>query len=738
MSNPARAPREPTAQQLELSVLPVAYLPPGWRDRSTYYKSLEHVQQVLGTLDMQVCRTIELPRALCVDKELQASAKAPMALAAKGVTSVRVRSDIAVRLVGGVFRLLPEEGPHSKVAVGVASSTKVYASGGVEGAIGRIERAYPKLGAPPPRRPVTRAEAGEALRRCGISLDGVPATYLKPHPLVVAEGSGVMVNPHSDNGFPVLGKWDTPGAAELCQGLALTVRRELEACSDVEGWVREMEASKPWLVALRGKAKADYYTVSKVVGAQMRFYNAFPRHLAMNMQMATQPYEGLARHIHAGSVSHSGIGLTLVRGGAADLVDALQAQLDECGEAYVHVGDDSWVVAIRNGVLVQFALDCSNFDLTQHGDVTREVHGALRSELRRIDPVAAELWHALARERIVVLALSLVRRLKHAGPSGMPLQSKVNDMLMDVMIRRTLASLKGHTEADVAAAVERAGEDMGFSVRLEQYSSAWGETQLASVLERTPFLFIGYYFWAQQGTVAAHCDVARTLAQVPYPSVGWKTARGELELAEAMRLGSISMNLGVPPPNLRAAFAAFREGAVALVERALSVYGDVEDGRLRWAVQENPWAAEALPNLRGLLDALQRPTEVLWARQELPHEVRFVPIGSWADEVDAEEAEAVGRMGIREEARLRPPARVGVYPVLLPSPPIPTHPATGRNDGRPPPTAVWGPNREPRRRALRALRQRRGHSAPDRFWEGEKPSDEATDSSDYSDVWNWE
>lgn len=745
MSNPARAPQQLSSVQLELASLPVAYLPQGWRDRSTKYRRLDEAQRALEALDMDVCSTIVLPRELCLDKEICASDKLALALASKGVTSVRVRSDIAVRLAAKVFGLLPDEGVASKVQVGLSTGVKVFASGGVEGALGRVVLAYPKRDAPAPPRPVSRLEARAALRRCGLSLDGVPSAFLAPYPIVVEEGSQLRLNPHSDNGFPVLGRWDTPGAAERCQGLAISVRQELLRRGDAVGWVRDMQVQKPWLVALRGKAKADYYTVDKVVRAMMRFYNALPRHLAMNMQVATQPFERLSRHISVGSVSRSGIGITLVRGGAADLVDALQEQLDEAGQAYVHVGDDSWVIAIRNGVLVMFALDCSNFDLTQHGSVTAEVHAALREEVARIDPTAADLWYAVARERLVVLALSLVRKLQHAGPSGMPLQSKVNDMLMDVMINRTLASLRGHTEEDVAAAVEQTGADMGFQVRLEQYCSMWGETSLAEMLERHPFLFIGYYFWADRGRVAVHCDVPRTLAQLPYPSVGWKAARGELELMEAMRLGSIAQNLGEAPPALAPAFAAFREQALALTERVITSYGDVDDDRLRWAVQENPWAAEAEPNLKGLLAALQRPPSALWARAELPATVTFIPLGSWADEVDAMEAGLARDLGVRAEALLRPRGATGVRPVALPHTSVSTHPASHQNDGRPPPTAVWGPNRAPRDRALARLKGRRAARMV-RSWDGasslawsewSEDSETAHEESEDS-VWRWE
>lgn len=616
--------------------------------------------------------------------------------------------------------------------------------------MGRLVHYLPKRGALPPRRPVTRGEAQAALRRCGLSLASVPQQARTPFPLVSAD-TQLRVNPHSDNGFPVLGKWDDPGAAELCQKLATTLRtRFVAAGEDVAGCVRELMETQPELVALRGKAKADYYTLDKVAGGMMRYYNAFPRHIALNIQMATQPFERLSRHIAPNTEYHSGIGLTLVRGGAQSLVDALQWQLDERGFAYVHVGDDSWVVVLINDVLIMFALDCSSFDLTQHGDVTQAVHDVLRDELSLIDGTSAQLWHCFMRERLVVLALSVAVRLRHAGPSGAPLQSKVNDMLMDIMITRALAELKGATESEVGDVLKRVGDEMGFVVRIEQYQAAWGETEIRHMLQRQPFLFIGYNFWADDaGRVFCYCDVPRTFSQIVTPSVGWKRAKGEFELAEAMRLGSIAMNFGMPPPQLMLAFETFKSRAKDLVSRQLAVRGDSVDERLRWAVQENPFAAAAEPNLSGLLRVLNRPAAALWASPELPATVTWVPLTeSWAEQMDREDQDVLVELGISPTA-LERPVPLTVRPIPLPTPRATTHPATSANAGRPPPTAIWGPPRPRREQAvLRGTRRRLRRDGVVEYEDTdslytittertERSDDERWSSDDFSDVWGW-
>jgi len=470
-------------------------------------------------------------------------------------------------------------------------------------------------------------------------------------------------------------------------------------------------------VAVRGKAKADYYAQEKVVEGRMRFYNAFPRQMMLNMQTATQVLELNAKHIGQNS-SHSGIGMSLVRGGAAELVAALQRQLDEdLTRAYVHVGDDSWVILKQGAEMCMFALDCSNFDLTQHGAVTEAVHQEVRTELARVDKVAADLWYAYARERLVVTTGSIVRRWKHAGPSGMPLQSKVNDMLMDVMSARVVEALQGSLDEEVIVKVlNDTGEGMGFAVRLEQY---WrGRTvSMVESLTQCPFLFVGYHFHVRDGSVRVHCDVPRMMAQLPFPALKWVATKGELQVTEAMRLGSISLNLGMPTAELEASFAEFRSAAVELLEDTIRRFGDRDDPKLRWAVMENPLAESTKPSLEGLLTAVKRDPAELWMvhETELLSDSVLVDL-DWAEAMEEEERQGDVLAGF---VRRRPPMTPAVRRVPIAPGRTPTHPASLRNDGRPPPTAVWGPDKAPRLRdgigpvARRRLQGQQGNAAFD-------------------------
>lgn len=745
MSNPARAPVELTAAQLSLGVAPDAYFLDFSKvlEKAKALKNLDAASSVLNKLDMERCPAIEIPKELTVIPAAFQKAGPFLALADNGAPVLRVRSAFAKRVINAAYTELPDDGPHGKVAVGAAMRDKFYADAGTRGALGRLEKAYPKLGALPPSEPVTRAEAQAAVLRCGVDMRGKLPAALRPYPLTPKEGdvSGIRVNPKSDNGFPVGMKWEYPGAAEKCMGLAVTMRRGLEEAHRRGGWPgvvewkRTMEREHPYLVALKGKAKADYYSADKLGNLQMRFYNALPRQVMLNMQVSTQVLELNAQHI-LNSSSHSGIGMSLTYGQADDLVDALDRMLRMEGRAYVHVGDDSWVVIKEaSNRLRMFALDCSNFDLTQHGDVTKEVHVALRQELERIDAPSAALWYAFMRDRLVVVTNTLVRRWHHAGPSGMPLQSKVNDLLMDVMINRVLARyVDGLSEAELDALLQDVGDNMGFKVRLEQHwYGAAGSVRAA--LEQVSFLFIGYYFHTdeQTGKVHVHADVARTFAQVPYPNLKWTSTTQELALTEAMRLGSITMNLGLPTPALEQSFLAFRAHAQALVEAQLEKHPEAENDRLRWAVKESPWGPETAPSLRGLLAAMSRDPRKLWLDREpeLPGASELL-YGSWADMVEAEEREkAAGEQSVVDR-----PAAVTVRALRVPHRRVPTHPASAANDGRPPPTAVWGPDKPKR---LVADTQGVGRSGGRRgrvdFVESEDSS-ESTDSDwgmDYAD-----
>lgn len=702
MSNPARAPFELTSVQLALGSAPDSFLPEGFQDNARKYKVIEEAQAALAGLDMDVARTFVIPKELTVSATVLQRNGPTLGMAKAGVPTARPRTDHAKRVVNAGFsKLSKDSGDFSQEVVGRRMRGMVMMDGGTESTLGRLLKAYPKRGEMP-ARPVTRFEAQRALVASGCSLAQLPRAALRPFPLTPKVGGefGVKINTHSDNGFPVLGMWDTPGAPEKVQALAVMLHALFSSSASVWDTLRQLEETQPWLVAVKGKAKADYYSQEKVIAAEMRFYNAFPRQVMLIMQVATQVLELNSQSILTSPTGRSGIGITLVHGGAADLIDVMESQLRMTGDAYVHVGDDSFVACRDGEDMIMFALDCSNFDLTQHATVTLAVHEAVRDELMRVDRVAAELWFAYARERLVVTVGGLVRRFKHAGPSGMPLQSKVNDMLMDVMVTRALADVRGmgqRTEEKVMMVIERVGAAMGFKVRLEQFWRGRAKT-LVEALEQRSFLFIGYYFHVRGGRVLVHTDVPRTFAQLPFPALKWCASKQDLKVKEAMRLGSIMMNLGLPTVELDSAFEVMRTATLAFLDGVIREHGDVADKKLAWAVQDNPWGArltDETPSLSGLARALRRTPESLWRDREpeLPGSSELVIASdNWADEVEADEEITAQLAGVK---LWRPALAPNVRAARRVPTAAPTHAASWRNDGRPPPTAVWTPPKAP-------------------------------------------
>lgn len=721
MSNPAIAPKESTSRQLELSRAPDAFLDPGYAAASRAYKRLDRLSAALGALDVQPRNTFYVPRDLTVDAGILSRRGPTMAVASAGLPVPRVRTSHGKAVVGAAWDNWHDGALGTQCQLGAALQDKVYVTGGAECTIGRLVAAYPRLNNPPPPRPIVGREAREAMVRCGLYGGALPSAALRPYPLLSGD---ITVNPKASNGYPVLGKWETDGAADLCMRLAVGIRGELEQ-QGARAWKRWAEDTKPHLVTLQGKCKADYYGRSKVVEARLRFYNVFPRQVVLNLQVATQPFDANARSLLV--EGHSFSGVTLVRGGAGELVGALDEQLERSGWAYVHMGDDSWIVRADGVSVTMFALDCSNFDLTQHSRTTQAVHEAFREELRRYDGVAADLWYEYARERQVVVSGSACVRMAHAGPSGMPLQSKVNDVLMDVMINRLIEALgdRPFDEHELQAVLEDVSLGLGFSVRLEQYWRGVASS-LYEALEEQPFLFVGYYFGVRGGQVVPMADLVRSLAQMPYPTSGWVTAKQELRVVEAIRLGSIVLNWGLPLRGYDAVFAAVQDRVERLLDEALTFVGDKDTAPYRWAVQETPWGSQLEPSLGGIRRALGA-RKALWSGVELPSVSTLVPVSaSWADMVEIEEEQQANAVGGTARRPL-PIARVA--PLRVQPAVVPTHPPTLRNLGRPPPTAVWGPNKQPR--AVAGGRRVRGVQRV----VSSSDSDVRSDSSWYDDEW---
>jgi hypothetical protein len=543
-------------------------------------------------------------------------------------------------------------------------------------------------------------------------------------------------------------KWEFNGAAAAVIALAnrmMSDAREAYKGDKVNGvwnWIRKLEKTHPHLVAFKGKCKADTYSQEKIESFMLRFYNALPKQFVLIMQTVTQVLEEQSSNVLENTTSRSMHGVTLVRGGAEKLIQALDAQArSNNGQAYVHCGDDTMIHIITDNGVVMFSLDCSNFDITQHGMATLRIHQKLRDELAAVDPVAAQVWYALARERIVVMMSQLTAKWKHAGPSGMPLQSKVNDMLMDVCVQRLLEMCLDWEDREmVDKFAQLVGRGMGLSIRLEDYEFVPGAKSVKEALAQKAFLFVGSRFHVREGYTYVCADIPRTYAQFPYPSLKWEKDKESLLLTEAIRCGSIAMNLGYPPEDLEASVEAFRKGCEKLLETAIRKFGaNVESERLRWAVQANPTMGDAdvpLPSLEGLLFALRnwknlfgRPAEPESLGEELPHTTVHMHKAadlSWADAVDLEEQKEILAAGGKLILRYQPKLAV-LKQARLTYRQAPTHKTTAANWGRPPPTAVWGPDKPKRVNPAEASTSHGGGKGKGRAG-GRHPEDDFYDS----------
>lgn len=731
MSNPMRAVREPLTQaQIAFNSVPQARME--YRDEAEYEKKrvLSKTPEVIhgylnqrGELDMEMRPTFMIPEELTLDHQLLM--KPPhkrFATTMEGKASARPRSAAAMNVLKYTYFAIPESTSRlieyaERKRVARVMKAKIYVSGGTGNTFGRLASAYPLKGSLVERVP-TVEETDAAMDRCGLLMKNVPAAVLRPYPIITDDLiDGIKVNVHADSGFPVLAKWDSNGAPEkilsIMNGMLVDLKASYkrDRLNGIWDQVREWETTKPWLVACKGKCKADCYSQEKIEDFKLRFYNALPRQVVLMMQTATQVLEEQARNMLMQVGGTSAQSMTLVRGGASDLVDALDTQLLMKGWAYAHVGDDTWCVVSGFGMMVLFSLDCSNFDITQHGDVTKPIHDAIRTQLERVDPVAAQLWYAYMRERLVVTFKNIPYQWKHGGPSGSPLQSKVNDVLMDILCDRIMQDpQKASTREGLEEYVQKLGDEMHLKVRLEDYEVVKGATSLRQALHEVSFLFIGYRFYAENNKVYVFADLARSLAQFPYPGLKWTQKRNEHEINEAMRMGSIIMNMGRPPRELRKMFETMKANVVALIEKAIEDFGDVSDEKLIWAVQNNPWGAANQPSLVGLREALTRMDD-LWSssQEEPPLESTSAMLMDWSSLMDEQDKQDAQDKGYRYVERPGASVRLlKLKELRTRAKAVATHPVTLANLGRPAPTAVWGPDKPKRDLTERALKTRGG------------------------------
>jgi len=484
-------------------------------------------------------------------------------------------------------------------------------------------------------RLIGKQEAVEAYRACGLwdgkgDVKPLVADFFPENDPRLADA--VRFNHKADMGLPTLGK---PDAFSL--DVALAVMRDLDqrfrAAYKVLGKegvvkaVRTLEIERPELVTFLGKTKSDYYNKKKQMSGECRFYTVAPMPLRLGMATVTQAFERYKESIFI--QGHSAQGISLQKGGADLLVRKLDEQLERVGTAYTHNGDDTWFVNRDGALLTQFALDATAFDLSQRREVTEPVHEVVAERLALIDPVWAWVWYALMRERTIIVNGTNRVRMVDGGPSGMALQSVVNDILMEVACERVAARIRGNKSSDeswLSEQVLAVGRELGFEIRLETYSNTVA-TSLVAALKERPFLYVGYIFYTgTTGRVSVFCDVARTLAQLPYPGDKWE-AKEDKPLATALRLMSIKIGMGEPPACLVASYSAFERAVLRMAEKAMRRAGPrAEEPLPWWALQFSELVGgERATSVAALYRLCALPASTLWGMQGFAEPVAPTP-----------------------------------------------------------------------------------------------------------------
>jgi len=290
------------------------------------------------------------------------------------------------------------------------------------------------------------------------------------------------------------------------------------------------------------------------------------------------------------------------------------------------------------------------------------------------------------------------------------LQSKVNDVIMDVVLQRLEKLLIPHKcvlYSYLEDVIKMVAKSMALDIRLEDHHVHRHTHLIEDGLYARPFLFVGYRFHVASTLLQFHegrayterpggmvprvtvqADYPRFMSQLPYPTMKWIKRPEDVIVAEAARLGSIVLSFGYPQNEQIGAYTEFRDKALALLERAISRGGKLE---MDW-LMDNPLAPLESKTLAGLMRAVSRHPGELWLEPRIHSRVAPTVYGQdWADIVEQEELEEMERVGLQAVQSAIVPRPEPFRPAA-----IPTHPVTRKNDGRPPPTAVWAPDKLPR------------------------------------------
>lgn len=620
MSNALITPTQMTARQLSLDSVPQCRFTVDERRR------LKEISDELSDLDTLKTRLVELGVTFAnnvpVSSEwiadgdqrsaaikLEIDGESYYAHNRVGPPRIGRRSDVVMEFFRDHAKKFPEKLLKLWTA---ASEEKTFMGGDIQMSLGRLLLAYPTPAKLALVRPVTSAEAVDAVRMEGIP-DLCNSTLPVPPPRrfaatpdtikkfetdpdsVTIEEMGQMHNRHADNGFPVGGKMCDEDAARLVYKLSVQLLnhfeqrlpathpyrhdpRELQMrgggdltpaeLAEIDNSVRQtyeqLMVTDPQFVLTKAKTKADVYKKDKILKGQMRLYAVLPRpclfvqRLAVSSLPKTNAVQSIRLAVPKGMRQpwlSSVAGSSLAYGGAQDIVDVLDFNLDHCAEhnprkeivrgemayAHVHVGDDNWLVirilrqagtptqAPVHDMIMAF-LDGSNFDISIPDVVAKPIRHVIAQSLMKIHPIGGAFWKHFMSRRLTLLAKKLVVELTHSVLSGGDLVTEVNGCissiiaeraangLLDFMLDRRRAALiagfdrRTHavsftsngrlpmpTTADVESVVAQTGRSVGVTLRCEQLEIFPNCTTVVEALSRSRKTFLGYEFYVEEG-----------------------------------------------------------------------------------------------------------------------------------------------------------------------------------------------------------------------------------------------
>jgi len=489
----------------------------------------------------------------------------------------------------------------------------------------------------------------------------------------------VKINRKAGLGLPLMAKLigrkgENPDVLRSFSALTLwmhgelleAVSRGLDAKESVWKVMNHWKDQMPYLIACYGKTKGDYYKVAKMEKAFLRFYVGPAKCPQMIAGQATQALEEDAESMLvmklAGKRGHSAQGIRMSYGGTQELMECMLEEVKKEMFSYAHCGDDTLFIWTFGDYHCLASVDASAYDLTQRAELTEPVDEAIYQRLREYDELAAAVWLYQNRQRIIVLENGETIETAHGGMSGTQLQSKRNDVIMDIVCQR----LKRRFDLDAISFLDReefdhqcrkVADELSLELRVEDFVGGKRGESVSQILSRTSIKFIGYGIHYLDGEYVPVIDLARALRQLPYPGTLWEANNHAFEAQEAVRIAQIVANFGIPPLGWERPLDVARAKALAFL---MSAREKVRDRQV--LVEGNSAFGLNLPGtLGGMIKFLSTPFAELWRKTRILKSPSLNDVDSDEEEVVVE-VPAIARPRVKMVVDIQ--TRVSSQPVL--------------------------------------------------------------------------